>query len=121
MNWLNLSMTVLSSEELLSSEPTDRATWLFLLAYCAGQENGGTIKDAASWGDRKWQQLVRVTLEEVKRPSRLWRFDGQSLKVSFYPHKHEARTKQLRRQSKRAASVRWEEVQPPVNRNGHHE
>ena len=85
MDWLNLHTSVLDSPEVVGAEPLDRGTWLMLLRYCIGQENGGTIADCAEWKDRKWQQLARVTLAEVKRASDLWRWDGGALVVYHYP------------------------------------
>jgi hypothetical protein len=85
MNWLNLSIQTLDSENFLGSDPTQRATWLCLLRYCIGQENGGTITGCAGWADRKWQQLVRVTRDEVQSACDLWQWDGETLIVWGYP------------------------------------
>ena len=65
MNWINIETTTLDSEEFVGSEPINRATWLCLFRFCAGQENGGVIVGCKSWADRKWQQLARVTQPEV--------------------------------------------------------
>lgn len=86
MDWINLHTSFLDSPDFLGAEPTDRATWLCLLRYCVGQENSGTIAAAEAWGDRKWQQLVRVTSKEVRRNCDLWRWIGDDLVVSAYPH-----------------------------------
>ena len=96
MNWLNLHTSILDSEQVVGAEPTDRATWLFLLRYCIGQENGGRITDAADWKDRKWQQLVRITLDEAKRESGLWEWSGADLIVALYPSEKELEVRQLR-------------------------
>lgn len=85
MDWLNLHRSILSSEEFLGCDPVQRATWLCLLAYCSDQENGGTIRDAKSWGDRRWQQVVRVTISEVKSSCPLWAWVGEDLTVWAYP------------------------------------
>ena len=85
MNWLNLNIKTLDSEEFIGSDPVSRATWICLLRYCIGQENGGRIDDCNGWADRKWQQLVRVTKEEVDAASALWSWDGQDLVVWEYP------------------------------------
>jgi hypothetical protein len=85
MEFLNLHSSILDSPELVGAEPLDRATWLMLLRYCIGQENGGTIPGCRSWKDRKWQQLARVALAEVNRPTDLWTWDGEDLHVTHYP------------------------------------
>lgn len=85
MNWININTATLDSESFLGAEPSERATWLCLLRYCCGQENGGIIIGARSWKDRKWQQLVRVTIKEVLSSCDLWTWDGDNLTVSFYP------------------------------------
>lgn len=107
MEWLNLHSSVLDSEQFIGAEPLDRATWLCLLRYCAGQENGGVIRDCEQWGDRKWQQLARVLLSEVERESTLWEWDGPDLRVWFYPVEAETKVKRLRVQAKEAAESRW--------------
>lgn len=85
MNWLNLNIQTLDSEEFIGSDPVSRATWICLLRYCIGQENGGRIDDCHGWADRKWQQLVRITKEEVEATSALWSWEGQDLVVWEYP------------------------------------
>ena len=85
MQWININVTTLDSEAFIGSDPVQRATWLCLLRYCTGQENGGRILDAAEWSDRKWQQIVRVTRKEVRSTSVLWSWDGNHLVLAFYP------------------------------------
>ena len=97
MNYLNLHTDLLRSEDYLGAEPVERATWLNLMAWCATQENGGTIKNAVEWGDRKWQQIVGVTLNEVQTPSELYHFiDGGHLVVNHYPKDKEEEVKRNR-------------------------
>ena len=85
MKYLNLELANLRGPEYLGSDPVDRATWLCLLAYSADQENSGRLAGAAGWKDRRWQQLVGVTEEEVRRPSELWTWTADDLVVNFYP------------------------------------
>ena len=96
MNWLNLSTQTLDSENFLGSDPVGRATWLCLLRYCIGQENGGIITTCDAWADRKWQQLVRVTKEEVMQTCDLWSWDGDRLIVWGYPKEKEDEIQHLR-------------------------
>lgn len=100
MNWINLNVTVLDSEEFLGAEPTERATWICLLRYCAGQENGGRIVGCRHWKDRKWQQVARVTLAEIQSHCALFRFEGDDLVVTFYPSDKEEEVKQKREHAK---------------------
>lgn len=85
MDWLNIHRSTLASEAFLGSEPTHRATWLCLLAYCCDQENGGVILGADSWNDRKWQQVIRITKEEANDSCPLWCWSGSDLTVWAYP------------------------------------
>jgi hypothetical protein len=62
MEWINFHVSTLDSEPFIDAHPVQRATWIMLQRYCAGQENGGVIPGAASWGDRKWQQLDRKSV-----------------------------------------------------------
>lgn len=97
MQYLNLEIRHLCSEEYIGAEPVDRATWITLLAYCALQENGGRIVACRGWGDRRWQQIVRVTADEVSRESKLWSWDGTDLIVWQYPTETERRVSENRR------------------------
>lgn len=96
MDWINLHTSFLDSPEFIGAEPVDRATWVCLLRYCVGQENGGRIVSCKAWGDRKWQQLIRVTLEEVRRTADLWAWDGDDLVVTNYPAEKEQEVQEMR-------------------------
>jgi hypothetical protein len=85
MEWINLHIRILDSAEFVGEEPVNQATWLKLLRYCCGQENGGRIVGCRAWKDRKWQQLIRVTLKEATTESELWAWEGDDLKLAFYP------------------------------------
>jgi hypothetical protein len=85
MNWLNIEIKTLTSNEFLGSEPVDRATWICLLRYCAQQENGGKIKDCKEWKNRQWMQLAGITCEEINRKTMLWKWEGDSVTVWEYP------------------------------------
>lgn len=96
MEWLNLHASVLDSPEVVGSDPVERGTWLMLLRYCIGQENGGVIESCRDWKDRKWQQIVRVTLKEVTADSDLWSWSEENLKVTHYPMQSESSVKAKR-------------------------
>lgn len=107
MNWLNLHSSVLDSPEVVGSDPVERATWLFLLRFCVGQENGGRIEGARNWKDRRWQQLCRVTLKEVEQISELWTWDGDDMLVQFYPVSKEKEVQAKRVAGKATVEKRW--------------
>lgn len=110
MNWINIECATLDSEWFKGEEPIDRATWLCLLRYCVGQENGGEIPGCKDWPDRKWQQLCAVTKEEVTRHSRLWFWNGESLRIWAYPSDAEAAVQKKREAGRKTALKRWERV-----------
>jgi hypothetical protein len=115
MNWLNIETTTLDSEAFVGSDPTARATWLCLLRFCAGQENGGKITACKSWPDRKWQQLARVTKAEVEAVSALWSWDGEDLTVWSYPtdKQHEVQHRRERARTNGTRGGRPSTNQPP--------
>lgn len=97
MEYINLHRSVLAGSEFVGAEPVDRATWLMLLDYCCGQENGGVIEACKAWADRQWQQIAKVTKNEVERASKLWMWEGDDLVVNFYPEEAESQVKAMRR------------------------
>lgn len=118
MDWLNLHTSTLDSPEVVGADPRARATWLFLLRYCVGQENGGLIRDCASWGDRKWQQAIRVTKREVAQSTQLWRWEGGDLRVNFYPTKKEKEVQAKREGGRLGGQARTEAKIEAARLNG---
>ena len=105
MNWLNIELRTIRSPEYVGSSPTERATWLSVLAYCADQENGGRISGAAGWKDRQWQQVCGVTAREVRAATRLILIDGADVIAFAYPVEKEAEV-MARRQAGREGGLR---------------
>jgi hypothetical protein len=118
MEWLNLHTSQLDSPTVVGAQPIDRATWLFLLRYCCGQENGGVIEGAGAWGDRKWQQLARVTLAEVRRDSELWTWEGENLRVMLYPNERENLLKNKREAGRLGGLAKTKAKTKAVQENG---
>lgn len=90
MNWLNIYIPNIRAPEFLGCDPVARATWFCVLAYCADQENGGTLAGAKAWKDRQWQQLCGVTLTEVNDAAPLLSWQGDDLVVWSYPSSAQA-------------------------------
>lgn len=100
MNYLNLSIESLSTEEFIGSPPLDRATWLCLMRYCAHHETGGIIKGVKGWPERKLIGLLSVMPQEINKESPLWEWKGSNLKVNFYPTDQEKACKAKRKAGK---------------------
>ncbi len=108
VQWININVATIDSEEFLGAGPVERGTWLCLMRYCVGQENGGTILKCGEWSDRKWQQVCGVTREEVRLPCKLWSWWGEgSLNVAFYPIETEQWCQRKRTIGRRSVQKRW--------------
>ncbi len=108
MIYLNIKTITLRAPEYVGCDPTQRATWLNLLAHCCEQENGGRIEGCGEWKDRQWQQTLGVTLEEVRQDCGLWKWDGNSIQIAFYPLDREQEVVAKREAGKRGGMVRSE-------------
>lgn len=107
MDWLNIHVRELDSAEMVGAEPIDRGTWLMLMRYCVGQENGGVIRGCGQWGDRKWLAVARVMVREVRRTSELWHWQGDDLCVKFYPVEKEREVQAKREAGRKGSERRW--------------
>lgn len=85
MEYINIPLYVIRSNEYIGADPTQRATWLSLVAWSCDQENMGRIAGARTWGDRRWMQSCGVMASEVAESCGLYRWDGDDLVISFYP------------------------------------
>jgi hypothetical protein len=111
MEWLNIHRSTVEGEAMQDACAEDVQTWLFLMTYCAGQENGGRIVGARGWNDRKWTKLAGLSLRRVggvgadelpaekpaDAPTGLWRWEGDDLVVEYYPVEQESRLRKQRR------------------------
>ena len=101
MDWINIHTSTLDSADFIRCHPDQRAAWLMLLRYCAGQENGGRIVGAKAWGDTTWQQMCRVRKKEVQSDCGLFDWDGDDLIVRYYPDHGEQRANNSRENGKK--------------------
>jgi hypothetical protein len=122
MNYLNIHTDILRGVEFIGAEPTERATWIALLGWCATQENGGVIDDCKNWKDRQWQQLAGVTVAEVKTMSLLYGFEGENLRLKFYPVESEAAVRAKREKGKLGGRPRIDksETNPDETKGNNH-
>lgn len=94
--YLNLPLTFLQSDRYLGEEPTTRSTCISLHVYCVGQENGGRIVGARLWKDRKCQQVLGVTREELDAETDLWAWEGDDAILPDYNSNQEQLAKVAR-------------------------
>lgn len=109
MEWINIHTSTLDSEEMADAELQDHSTWLFLMRYCFGQENGGRICGAKKWPERKWT-WARLTRAQVDRSCGLWKWDGDDLLVAFYPIEKEIEVKKKREGAAHGGRMRGKQL-----------
>lgn len=107
MEWINLKVSFIRDPRLLLATPTVRATWLWVLAHCVEQENGGLIKGGARWTDREWQTVCGVTKSEVDDCHKMIVPKDADMHVWGYPHDQQQLLRAKRDSAKRAALKRW--------------
>lgn len=124
MTWLNINIPDLRRPAFTSCEPYELGVWLRLSCYCAGQENGGRIRDCKKWTDRQWLIACGVTAEDVDRKCALWAWSSTCLTVALYPVAKEQEVAAKRAAGKATAKARWQRgianKNPVIRRaNGH--
>jgi len=103
MVFINIHVSAIDSVEFQSADDSGQATWLKLMRFLCGQEDGDRVRGAANWTDRTWMRTCGVSRKDVNQACQLWRWDGLDLIVKFYPHEAEAAIKAKRK----AGKDRW--------------
>lgn len=106
MQYLSVELRLLRSEEFASAEPSQQATWLKLLAYCADQENGGMVRDALKWRDRECA-ILGFARSDLDQPCGLWTFKLGHLYVFGYSLRHEQSVVAKRKGGVKGSRRRW--------------
>lgn len=99
MQWFNLHIPLLKSDEFSEAEPWEVGVWLRLMAYCCDQENGGKILGCSDWSEKKWLITCGVEKEDLQKPSQLWTWAVAQpgvLWVHSYPGSVEDRVRKAR-------------------------
>lgn len=107
MLWLNIYLSDLDNEAFACAETADIGTWLRLMRYCCTQENGGLIKGAKAFDNRKFGALFRLSKPEIHEKSDLWAWKGNDLFVSHFPNERLKIIKKQRVSALKANEVRW--------------
>ena len=106
MDWLNLHTSTLDDPKLAAADDAQRSHWLHLIRHCIGQENNGCIHGAATWSDRKWLLLCRITEADAMAPSELWEWDDKDLYVWGYPKEKQREVQAKRKGGQKSAEQR---------------
>lgn len=107
MEYINLHVSVIDSAEFKGATPAQQGTFLCLLRYLCGQEDGDRINGCSRWPDRKWQAVLGVEKAIVGEECQLWSWIGEDLEVSFYPETEEKRVRSMRRGGRIGNKKRW--------------
>lgn len=95
MHWLNLQTALLASPEVRGSSCAQIGAWTLLLAYCATQENGGTVSGCGEWPERKFWAVLGFEKAELSACD-LWAWEGADLRVWGYPVEKEQAMERMR-------------------------
>lgn len=107
MEYINIHVSVIDSVDFQGADPVAQATWLKLLRYACGQEQGDIIPGARRWTHRMWIRTCNISLREINRDSQLWQWENDDLIVNFYPHNAELALKAKRNGSRLGNAKRW--------------
>lgn len=109
MQWFNLHLPLLKSDEFSEAEPWEIGVWLRLMAYCCEQENGGQILGCADWSAKKWLVTCGVDKDDLQKESQLWTWAVANpgvLWVHQYPGSVEDRVRKARYCAKKGGLTR---------------
>lgn len=117
MEYLNINVSILDSEEFLDAPSDQHSVWLRLMRYCAVQENGGCIPGCRTWSDQKCLMVLRCTRADLDVHSQLWVWENDDLEVEFYPAEQEKALRAKRRGAKEGSRRRWTGKSPETPAN----
>ena len=82
--------------------------WVFLMSYCAAQENGGCIQGAKGRKDAFFDRSLKVSRTILEQESQLWTWTGEDLLVHFYSLEAEQSYQEKRESGKRGGKKKAE-------------
>lgn len=111
MKFFAVHISDLESEAFTIASADQVATWLFLHALCAKQMNGGRIEGAKRMPPKFWQRHGIEAPGLLCKPSPLWGWEGDDLRLSPYDIEGESITAKKieggRKGGKARAAQRW--------------
>ena len=70
--------------EFSESDFQDVGAWVYLMNYCAAQENGGRVVGARDRKDSFFDRSLKVSRHILEKESHLWKWEDADLVVQFY-------------------------------------
>jgi hypothetical protein len=110
VEYLNLHASVLDNEILATADDGPRSTWLHLMRFCIGQENGGRIAGAKDWSERKWLLTCRILPVATQAVTALWTWEGPDLVLWGYPMEKQREVRAKRKAARDTNRKRWASV-----------
>lgn len=121
MQWFNLHIPLLKSDEFLDAELWEIGVWIRLMCYCCEQENGGKILGCSDWSDKKWLLACSIQKSDLERPSKLWTWASAQpgvLWVHSYPGSVEDQVRKNRYAGKKGGSRTSKVKEASARENG---
>jgi len=84
--------------------------WVYLMTYCATQENGGRIEGAKGRKDAFFDRSLKVSRTILEQESQLWTWEKEDLVVSFYSIEAERNYQKKRESGQRGGKKRAENL-----------
>ena len=84
--------------------------WVYLMSYCAAQENGGRIEGAKGRKDAFFDRSLKVSRTILEQESQLWTWTEEDLLVHFYPLEAEQSYQKKRESGQRGGKKRAENL-----------
>ncbi len=110
MEWFKFPTKTTGAPEYAHAKPAAKLAWLRVLCYCAQQENGGLIPDAAGWSDGQWIEVCGVRKRDVMDAEPLLTAVGGHITVWGYPQESQFQKVAASEAGKAAATARWRKV-----------
>jgi len=107
MNFVSVPIHLLTDEKFLTANDAQKGAWVSLMLFCAATENQGIVQNCKSWPSQVWTGKASVKKCLIEKPSPLWTWEEDSLRVEFYSVEMEELATRKSRNGKAAAGARW--------------
>jgi hypothetical protein len=84
--------------------------WVYLMSYCAAQENGGRVEGAKGRKDAFFDRSLKVSRTILEQESQLWTWTEEDLLVHFYSLEAEQSYQKKRESGQRGGKKRAENL-----------